>query len=85
VDRRRPAGCGGAGRRGGEGFPAEGEAGRGAGRGWTKGASTGFIKGLGVLEILAAAGLLLPRALGIAPVMLPVMVPAPMCTAPSRT
>jgi DoxX-like family len=39
---------------------------------WTERASAGFVKTLGVLEILAAAGLILPAALGIAPVMVPV-------------
>ena len=39
---------------------------------WTANASAGFVKTLGVLEILAAAGLILPAALDIAPVMVPV-------------
>ncbi|MFF3504253.1 DoxX family protein [Streptomyces sp. NPDC003247] len=39
---------------------------------WTQDASAGFIKTLGVLELLAAVGLILPAALGIAPVMVPV-------------
>lgn len=39
---------------------------------WTRDASPGFIKSLGVLEILAAIGLILPAALDIAPVMVPV-------------
>ena len=39
---------------------------------WTAQASTGFVKTLGVLEILAAAGLILPGLLGIAPVMVAV-------------
>ncbi|MFJ8975610.1 DoxX family protein [Streptomyces sp. NPDC102282] len=39
---------------------------------WTQGASPGFIRTLGVLEILAAAGLILPAVLDIAPVMVPV-------------
>ncbi|MFJ4713227.1 DoxX family protein [Streptomyces sp. NPDC088785] len=42
------------------------------GGGWTAGAGTGFVKGLGVLELLAAAGLILPAALGVAPVLVPV-------------
>ena len=42
------------------------------GGGWTTGIGEGFIKSLGVLEILAAAGLILPVALGIAPVLAPV-------------
>jgi hypothetical protein len=39
---------------------------------WTQSASIGFVKTLGVLELLAAAGLILPAALDIAPVMVPV-------------
>ena len=39
---------------------------------WTESASAGFVKTLGVLEILAAAGLILPAALKIAPVMVSV-------------
>ncbi|WIY01880.1 DoxX family protein [Amycolatopsis mongoliensis] len=39
---------------------------------WTGERSTGFVKTLGVLELLAAAGLVLPAALGIAPVLVPV-------------
>ncbi|MFI7388135.1 DoxX family protein [Streptomyces sp. NPDC049813] len=39
---------------------------------WTQAAGPGFVKALGVLELLAAAGLILPAALGIAPVMVPV-------------
>ncbi|HET6294688.1 MAG TPA: DoxX family protein [Kribbella sp.] len=42
------------------------------GGGWTMHASAAFVKTLGVLEILAAAGLTLPAALDIAPVMVPV-------------
>ncbi|MCC5577519.1 DoxX family protein [Microtetraspora sp. AC03309] len=42
------------------------------GGGWTGDASVGFVKTLGVLELLAAAGLILPAALGIAPVLVPV-------------
>ncbi|TDC06090.1 DoxX family protein [Nonomuraea longispora] len=42
------------------------------GGGWTADASVGFVKTLGVLELLAAAGLILPGALGIAPVLVPV-------------
>ncbi|WP_420034239.1 DoxX family protein [Streptomyces sp. cg28] len=42
------------------------------GGGWTAGAGAGFVKGLGVLELLAAAGLILPAALGVAPVLVPV-------------
>ncbi|WP_067846102.1 DoxX family protein [Nocardia lijiangensis] len=39
---------------------------------WTADVSAGFLKTLGVLEILAAAGLILPAVLDIAPVMVPV-------------
>lgn len=39
---------------------------------WTQNASVGFVKTLGVLELLAALGLILPAALDIAPVMVPV-------------
>jgi hypothetical protein len=42
------------------------------GGGWTADASVVFVKTLGVLELLAAAGLILPAALDIAPVMVPV-------------
>ena len=39
--------------------------------GWTADASVGFVKGLGVLEALAAAGLILPAAVDVAPVLVP--------------
>ena len=39
---------------------------------WTADASAGFVKGLGVLELLAALGLILPAVTGIAPVLVPV-------------
>ncbi|WP_436519596.1 DoxX family protein [Actinoplanes sp. HUAS TT8] len=39
---------------------------------WTANASTGFVKTLGVLEILAAFGLILPAVTGIAPVLTPI-------------
>jgi DoxX-like protein len=39
---------------------------------WTAGASAGFIKTLGVLELLAAVGLILPAMVDVAPVMVPV-------------
>ncbi|MET8078980.1 DoxX family protein [Streptomyces sp. NPDC005303] len=42
------------------------------GGGWTGEVSTAFVKTLGVLELLAAAGLVLTAALGIAPVLVPV-------------
>ncbi len=39
---------------------------------WTADASDGFVKTLGVLEVLAAIGLILPAVLDITPVMVPV-------------
>ncbi|MGW1163739.1 DoxX family protein [Streptomyces sp. NPDC002513] len=39
---------------------------------WTRGIDASAIKALGALELLAAAGLVLPKALGTAPVMVPV-------------
>lgn len=39
---------------------------------WTENASVGFVKTLGVLELLAAVGLIVPAVVGIAPVMVPV-------------
>ncbi|GAA0898490.1 DoxX family protein [Pseudonocardia zijingensis] len=39
---------------------------------WTRDAGVGFVKTLGILELLAAAGLILPAVLGIAPVMVAV-------------
>lgn len=39
---------------------------------WTGHASVGFIKTVGVLELLAAVGLILPAVLDIAPFMVPV-------------
>ena len=42
-----------------------------AGMGWTEQYSAGGIKSIGALEILAATGLILPAALGIAPVLVP--------------
>ncbi|MFE7802135.1 DoxX family protein [Nocardia sp. NPDC057440] len=39
---------------------------------WTAHASAGFVKPLGILEILAAVGLILPAVLDIAPVLVPV-------------
>ncbi|GLZ09090.1 hypothetical protein Acsp03_65560 [Actinomadura sp. NBRC 104412] len=39
---------------------------------WAENVSAGFVKTLGILELLAAAGLILPAALDIAPVMVPV-------------
>jgi hypothetical protein len=48
------------------------ELGAKSGCGWTEHASSGFVKTLGVVEILAAAGFVLPAVLDIAPVMVPV-------------
>ncbi|GAA1559425.1 DoxX family protein [Kribbella sancticallisti] len=48
------------------------ELGRKSGGGWTEHAGASFVRTLGVLEILAAAGLILPALLDIAPVMVPV-------------
>ncbi|MEV0929395.1 DoxX family protein [Streptomyces phaeochromogenes] len=42
------------------------------GGGWTEDAGVGFVKTLGVLELLAALGLILPAALDVAPVLVPV-------------
>jgi hypothetical protein len=39
---------------------------------WTADAGVGFVKTLGLLELLAAVGLILPALLDIAPVMVPV-------------
>jgi hypothetical protein len=39
---------------------------------WTRQASVGFVKTLGILELLAAVGLILPAVLDTAPVMVPV-------------
>ena len=39
---------------------------------WTKDAGVGFVKTLGVLELLAAVGLILPAVVDIAPVVVPV-------------
>lgn len=42
------------------------------GGGWTAAAPAAFVRTLGVLEILAAVGLVLPAAVGVAPVLAPV-------------
>lgn len=42
-----------------------------SGWGWAEDFTAGTVKAIGVLEILAAAGLILPTALGIAPVVVP--------------
>ncbi|OXM68639.1 DoxX family protein [Amycolatopsis vastitatis] len=39
---------------------------------WTAEAGRGFVKSLGAVELLAAAGLVLPALTGIAPVLVPV-------------
>jgi hypothetical protein len=39
---------------------------------WTEDAGVGFVKTLGVLELLAAIGLILPALVGVAPVLVPV-------------
>jgi uncharacterized membrane protein YphA (DoxX/SURF4 family) len=41
------------------------------GGGWVKDFSAGSVKAIGVLEVLAAVGLVLPAALDIAPVLVP--------------
>jgi DoxX-like family len=41
------------------------------GGGWTGDASVGFVKAIAALELLAAAGLILPATIGIAPVLVP--------------
>ena len=41
------------------------------GAGWTREVGDGFVKLLGVIEILGAAGLILPAVVGIAPVLVP--------------
>jgi len=42
------------------------------GAAWTRSASPGFVKTLGVLELLAAVGLVVPAAVGVVPVMVAV-------------
>lgn len=39
---------------------------------WVKTSTAGFVRTLGVLELLAAAGLILPAVLNIAPILVPV-------------
>ena len=41
------------------------------GGGWTEDFSAGAIKAIGTLEVLAATGLILPAALDVAPVLMP--------------
>jgi uncharacterized membrane protein len=43
-----------------------------AGMGWVEDFSDGAVKGIGVLEVLGAIGLVLPAALDIAPVLVPI-------------
>ena len=43
----------------------------GAGAAWVEDFSAASVKGIGALEVLAAVGLVLPAALGIAPVLVP--------------
>ena len=38
---------------------------------WTRHTSAGAVKAIGALEVLAAIGLILPAALGIAPILVP--------------
>ena len=42
-----------------------------SGMGWVEGVSAGAVKLLGALEVLAAIGLVLPAAVGVAPVLVP--------------
>ena len=42
------------------------------GAAWTRGVSPAFVKTLGVLELLAAAGLILPAVVDVAPMMVPI-------------
>jgi uncharacterized membrane protein YphA (DoxX/SURF4 family) len=43
-----------------------------SGMGWVEDFSTGAVKAIGALEVLAAVGLILPAVLDIAPVLVPV-------------
>jgi hypothetical protein len=51
--------------------PKEKMAGMGAGSRWVEDFSPGALKAIGALEVLAAAGLILPAALDITPVLVP--------------
>jgi DoxX-like family len=42
-----------------------------SGWGWVEDFSAGTVKGIGALEVLAAVGLILPAAFGVAPVLVP--------------
>ena len=52
--------------------PKEKMAGMGAATRWVEDFSPGALKAIGALEVLAAAGLILPAALDIAPVLVPI-------------
>ena len=43
-----------------------------SGGGWTNDHTVGFVKTLGILELLAVAGLMLPAAIDVAPVVVPI-------------
>ena len=43
-----------------------------SGMGWTEDFSDGAVKGIGALEVLGAVGLILPAALDIVPVLVPI-------------
>jgi hypothetical protein len=43
-----------------------------SGGGWTDDHTAGFVKSLGVLELLAVAGLILPAVVDVAPVLVPI-------------
>ena len=43
-----------------------------SGGGWTKDHTAGFVKTLGILELLAVAGLILPAVVDVAPVLVPI-------------
>ena len=43
-----------------------------SGMGWAEDFSDGAVKGIGALEVLGAVGLILPAALGIVPVLVPI-------------
>jgi DoxX-like protein len=42
-----------------------------SGMGWAEDLTVGTVKGIGALEVLAAVGLILPAAVGIAPILVP--------------
>ncbi|WP_435106209.1 DoxX family protein [Nocardiopsis synnemataformans] len=42
-----------------------------SGMAWTEGFSAGAVKGIGVLEVLGAIGLVLPPVLGVVPILAP--------------